>query len=202
MLAIISMATFAQKEPGTLTFYPRVGVNFSTFSDGRIYHLDESYTESEFKPGLVIGAELEYQLNNLFAIGAGALYSQQGEQYDLPSGYAEYDKMKYETINIPLLAVFKTHFGLSVKGGLQPAVFKTHFGLSVKGGLQPEFTINNPDFKAKKVNLSLPLGLSYEYKNLSLDLRYNLGLTNVWDYVNSTEKNRTIMITLGYGVEL
>ena len=68
MLAIISMATFAQKEPGTLTFYPRVGVNFSTFSDGRIYHLDESYTESEFKPGLVIGAELEYQLNNLFAI--------------------------------------------------------------------------------------------------------------------------------------
>ena len=82
------------------------------------------------------------------------------------------------------------------------AIFKTHFGLSVKGGLQPEFTINNPDFKAKKVNLSLPLGLSYEYKNLSLDLRYNLGLTNVWDYVNSTEKNRTIMITLGYGVEL
>ena len=61
---------------------------------------------------------------------------------------------------------------------------------------------DNPDFKAKKVNLSLPLGLSYEYKNLSLDLRYNLGLTNVWDYVNSTEKNRTIMITLGYGVEL
>ena len=57
------MATFAQKEPGTLTFYPRVGVNFSTFSDGRIYHLDESYTESEFKPGLVIGAELEYQLS-------------------------------------------------------------------------------------------------------------------------------------------
>lgn len=185
MLAIISMATFAQKEPGTLTFYPRVGVNFSTFSDGRIYHLDESYTESDFKPGLVIGAELEYQLNNLFAIGAGALYSQQGEQYDLPSGYTENDKTKYETINIPLLAVFKTRFGLSVKGGLQP-----------------EFTINNPDFKAKKVNLSLPLGLSYEYKNLSLDLRYNLGLTNVWDYVNSTEKNRTIMITLGYGVEL
>ena len=141
--------------------------------------------ESDFKPGLVIGAELEYQLNNLFAIGAGALYSQQGEQYDLPSGYAENDKTKYETINIPLLAVFKTRFGLSVKGGLQP-----------------EFTINNPDFKATKVNLSLPLGLSYEYKNLCLDLRYNLGLTNVWDYVNSTEKNRTIMITLGYGVEL
>ena len=185
MLAIISMATFAQKEPGTLTFYPRVGVNFSTFSDGRIYHLDESYTESEFKPGLVIGAELEYQLNNLFAIGAGALYSQQGEQYGLPSGYAEYDKMKYETINIPVLAVFTTRIGLSVKCGVQP-----------------EFIIGDPNFKAKKLNLSLPLGVSYEYKNLCLDLRYNLGMTDVMDLDGISSKNRTIMLTLGYGIKI
>ena len=185
MLAIISMATFAQKEPGTLTFYPRVGVNFSTFSDGRIYHLDESYTESEFKPGLVIGAELEYQLNNNFALGAGALYSQQGEQYGLPSGYAEYDKMKYETINIPVLAVFTTRIGLSVKCGVQP-----------------EFIIGDPNFKAKKLNLSLPLGVSYEYKNLCLDLRYNLGMTDVMDLDGISSKNRTIMLTLGYGIKI
>ena len=185
MLAIISMATFAQKEPGTLTFYPRVGVNFSTFSDGRIYHLDESYTESEFKPGLVIGAELEYQFNNNFALGAGALYSQQGEQYGLPSGYAEYDKMKYETINIPVLAVFTTRIGLSVKCGVQP-----------------EFIIGDPNFKAKKLNLSLPLGVSYEYKNLCLDLRYNLGMTDVMDLDGISSKNRTIMLTLGYGIKI
>ena len=141
--------------------------------------------KSKFKPGLVLGVEGEYQLSDLFALGTGVLYSQQGERYDLPSDSKEYDKVKYDNINIPLLAVFKTRIGLSVKCGIQP-----------------EFVIGKPDFKARKVNLSLPLGLSYEYKNLSLDLRYNLGLTNVWDYVNSTEKNRTIMITLGYGVEL
>ena len=185
MLAIISMTTFAQKEAGTFTIYPRVGVNFSTFSDGRIYHLDESYTESEFKPGLVIGAELEYQLNNNFALGAGALYSQQGEQYGLPSGYAEYDKMKYETINIPVLAVFTTRIGLSVKCGVQP-----------------EFIIGDPNFKAKKLNLSLPLGVSYEYKNLCLDLRYNLGMTNVMDLDGITSKNRTIMLTFGYEIKI
>ena len=187
MLAIMSMATFAQKEPGTLTLYPRVGVNFSKFADSGVAFLDdknrEGYTESEFKPGLVIGAELEYQLNNNFALGAGALYSQQGEQYC--SEYVEIDKMKYETINIPLLAIFKTRFGLSFKGGLQP-----------------EFTVGNPNFKAKKVNFSLPLGMSYEYKNLCLDLRYNLGLTNVMDLNYLTGNNRTIMITLGYGIEL
>jgi len=189
MLAIISMTTFAQKEAGTFTIYPRVGVNFSKFADSGVAFLDdknrEGYTESEFKPGLVIGAELEYQLNNNFALGAGALYCQQGEQYGLPSGYAEYDKMKYETINIPLLAVFTTRIGLSVKCGVQP-----------------EFIIGDPNFKAKKLNLSLPLGVSYEYKNLCLDLRYNLGMTDVIDLSGSSSKNRTIMLTLGYGIKI
>lgn len=188
MLAIISMATFAQKEPGTLTLYPRVGVNFSKFADSKIYYSDglsTEYAEGEFKPGLVIGVEGEYQLNNHFALSGGVLYNQQGEQYDLPSGYAEFEKVKYDNINIPLLAVFTTRIGLSVKCGLQP-----------------EFVINDPDFKARKVNISLPLGLAYEYNNICLDLRYNLGLTNVMDLPGQTAKNRTIMLTLGYGIKL
>ena len=188
MLAIVSMATFAQNGSGTLTIYPRVGVNFSKFADSGIGYFDGqsiAYTESEFKAGLVLGVEGEYQLSDLFAINGGALYSQQGEQYDLPSDYKEYYKVKYDNINIPLLAVFKTRIGLSVKCGIQP-----------------EFVINNPEFKAKKVNLSLPLGVAYEYKNICLDLRYNLGMTNVMDLDGTTSKNRTIMLTLGYGVKL
>ena len=185
MLAIMSMATFAQKEPGTLTFYPRVGINLSKFADSKIYYLDGGYVESKFKVGLAIGAECEYQLSNQFALSGGVLYSQQGEQYDLPSESKEFEKTRYDNINIPLLAVFNTRIGLSVKCGLQP-----------------EFVIGNPDFKARKTNLSLPLGLSYEYKNLCFDLRYNLGLTNVMDLDGITTKNRTIMLTLGYGIEL
>ena len=186
MLAIVSMATFAQKEPGTLTIYPRVGVNFSKFANSEIYSGDSnSPIESDFKSGLVMGVEGEYQLNNHIALSGGFLYSQQGEQYDLPSGYEEFEKVKYDNINIPLLAVFTTRIGLSVKCGLQP-----------------EIVINDPDFKARKVNLSLPLGLAYEYKNICLDLRYNLGLTNVMDSEWNTANSRTIMLTLGYGIKL
>ena len=185
MLAIMSMATFAQKEPGTLTIYPRVGINLSKFADSKIYYLDGGYVESKFKVGLAIGAECEYQLSNQFALSGGVLYSQQGEQYDLPNESKEFEKTRYDNINIPLLAVFNTRIGLSVKCGIQP-----------------EFVIGKPDFKARKTNLSLPLGLSYEYKNLCFDLRYNLGLTNVMDLDGITTKNRTIMLTLGYGIEL
>ena len=39
MLAIVSMATFAQKEPGTLTLYPRVGMTLSKFSGSEIHEL-------------------------------------------------------------------------------------------------------------------------------------------------------------------
>ena len=189
MLAIVSMATFAQNEPGTLTIYPRVGVNFSKFANSELYISDGDLMnlrslKSKFKTGLVIGAESEYQLSELFALSTGVLYSQQGERYDLPSK-DENDKIKYETINIPILAVFNTRIGLSFKCGVQP-----------------EFVINHPDFKAKKVNLSLPLGVAYEYKNICLDLRYNLGMTNVMDLDDITSKNRTIMLTLGYGVKL
>ena len=191
MLAIISMTTFAQKEAGTFTIYPRVGVNFSKFADSEVYIANEDFTnpssvKSKFKTGLVIGAESEYQLSNLFALGAGVLYSQQGERYDLPSEYNDDDlNLKYESINIPVLAVFTTRIGLSVKCGVQP-----------------EFIIGDPNFKAKKLNLSLPLGVSYEYKNLCLDLRYNLGMTDVIDLSGSSSKNRTIMLTLGYGIKI
>lgn len=187
MLAIISMTTFAQKEAGTFTIYPRVGVNFSKFADSGIgYNYGQAYKESDFKAGLVIGAESEYQLSNLFALSAGVLYSQQGERYDLPSEYNDDDlNLKYESINIPVLAVFTTRIGLSVKCGVQP-----------------EFIIGDPNFKAKKLNLSLPLGVSYEYKNLCLDLRYNLGMTDVIDLSGSSSKNRTIMLTLGYGIKI
>ena len=103
MLAIVSMATFAQNEPGTLTIYPRVGVNFSKFADSGIGYFDGqsiAYTESEFKPGLVLGVEGEYQLSDLFAINGCALYSQQGEQYDLPSDSEEYDKVNFYSIHL------------------------------------------------------------------------------------------------------
>ena len=39
MLAIVSMATFAQKEPGTFTLYPRIGINFSRMSNSEIYEM-------------------------------------------------------------------------------------------------------------------------------------------------------------------
>ena len=53
---------------------------------------------------------------------------------------------------------------------------------------------------AKKVDVSLPIGLSYEYMGVVLDARYNLGLTNVDDSPGHDDscKNRVFTFSVGY----
>ncbi|MBR4454439.1 MAG: outer membrane beta-barrel protein [Bacteroidales bacterium] len=49
-------------------------------------------------------------------------------------------------------------------------------------------------------DFSVPVGLSYEYKNFVLDGRYNIGVTKIVDGDDS--KNRVFQITLGYKFKL
>jgi hypothetical protein len=184
MLAIVSMATFAQKEPGSFTLYPRIGMNFSRMSNSELYEMGEKEDiehKSHFKTGLVAGAELQYQINNILALSGGAFYSQQGEQFD---DIEDVGTVKFHQNNliIPICAVATTKYGISFRLGIQP-----------------EIKLSADDIMDKDFNFSIPLGLSYEYKNINLDLRYNLGLTDATTFTAS--KNRTIMLTIGYGVE-
>ena len=56
----------------------------------------------------------------------------------------------------------------------------------------------------KKFDISLPIGLSYEFKvPIVLDLRYNIGLTKVFKGDGAPDmKNQVFMITGGYKFEL
>ena len=52
--------------------------------------------------------------------------------------------------------------------------------------------------------LTLPVGISYEFKHVAVDLRYHLGLTHVYkdQSLYDLSYNKTIMLTLGYGFDL
>ena len=79
-------------------------------------------------------------------------------------------------------------------------------GLAVKLGIQPGFMVDKDD--ASDVNtfdLSIPVGLSYEYNNFVLDGRYNWGVTKI--NKNSVKgaddtRNSVFQITLGYKFSL
>ena len=204
VLAVISMmmmAVQAQKEVGTFTVYPRFGVNISKFSGQKIYYdASDNYVKEKYKFGLSAGAELWYQFHNSLALSAGLIESNQGtktEDINLESTNNAKETYSYsvntQVLNIPLLLHVFVAPGLSFEAGVQPG-----FLLSAKSKENDEK--NDVKSLMKTFDLSIPIGISYEYANIQLDLRYNHGLTSLGDFFDKGH-NRSIVLTLGYGID-
>lgn len=170
-MAFATLTASAQAEAGTLTLKPLVGINVANITDGN----------GDAKVGLAAGAELGYQLNESFAVTAGAIYSMQGAK-------SEGVKLNLDYINIPILANYYITKGLAVKAGIQPA-FK------VKSEAKADVVSVDMD-GFKSFDLSIPVGLSYEVSDFVIDARYNWGMTKVFEGFDS--KNTVFQFTVGY----
>lgn len=184
----------AWREPGTTTIYPRVGFNLSKFSGDKIYTGINTFDgvagtiPARFKVGFTVGVEAQHQFSNALAGSIGLLYSQQGTAFKKTSD-TEFDfKMKENNLIVPVMLVATTKYNIDLKLGLQP-----------------EFRVSKAfDKVLNKVSLSIPVGISYEYRNVVLDLRYNIGVSHVYKEQSSYDASRgqTVMLTLGYGIDL
>ena len=184
VLMLSSVATFAQRPVGSLTVQPKIGMNFATLTKA---------DDSESRIGLVAGAELEYQLSDIFSISGGALYSQQGCEWS-EDGSTMTNKLDY--INIPVLANVYVVKNLAVKVGLQPAFNVNSKQKASKGDASAQDALDG----TKTFDCSIPVGLSYEYKNFVIDGRYNFGLTKINKHADS--KNSVFQLTLGYKLDI
>lgn len=183
-MMVSSVAMFAQHAVGSFSIQPKIGMNIATLTkaDG-----------ADPRIGLVAGAEVEYQVTDIFSISGGALYSMQGAKSNEEEGDAT---IKLDYINIPILANVYVAKGLAVKLGIQPG-FNVKSKLKVESGdYSGEVELND----VKDVDFSMPVGLSYEYKNFVIDGRYNWGLTKLVD--GESGKNSVFQFTLGYKFEL
>ena len=65
------------------------------------------------------------------------------------------------------------------------------------------FGVRNDEVR-KKVDFSIPVGISFEYMNVIIDARYNIGLTNVQkDFLDlKPVKNRVFMFSAAYRFQL
>ena len=182
----------AQKRPGTVTIYPRIGVNWSRFTGDKMYIADMEDSEYDFdakyRTGFTAGAEVQYQFNSNVAASIGALYSKQGTDYNhIPD---DFGKTSVRTDNLLVPVLF---------------VETTPVGVSIKVGVQAEFLLDSNIYNdfMKKVNLSIPVGLSYEWHNIAIDARYNIGVTKVYkNYFFPDAKSSSFLLTLGYGIDL
>ena len=184
VLMLSSVATFAQHAVGSWTVQPKIGMNFATLTKA---------DDSESRIGLAVGAELEYQMTDIFSISGGLLYSQQGCEW---SEDGRTETMKLDYINIPILANVYVVKNLAVKVGIQPAFNVNSKAKASQGDASSEAGLD----AAKTFDFSIPIGLSYEYKNFVIDGRYNFGLTKINKHADS--KNSVFQITLGYKFDI
>lgn len=181
---MVSAATFAQNEVGQLTIQPKVGVNIANITDA---------DDTDPRIGLAAGAEFEYGLTDNIGLSAGVLYSMQGVKTTIIDDDCTW---KLDYLNVPILANFYVAKGFAVKLGVQPG-FKLSSKAKVKGsGASKEVDVDG----IKSVDLSIPVGLSYQYQNIVFDARYNWGVTKIVDDADS--KHSVFQITVGYKFSL
>lgn len=182
---MVSATTFAQNEVGQLTIQPKVGVNIANITEA---------VGADPRIGLAAGAEFEYGITDNIGLSAGVLYSMQGAKASEES--VDYT-LKLDYLNVPILANFYVAKGLALKLGVQPG-FK--LSSKVKGeasGVTAELEVEDG---VKSVDLSIPVGLSYQYQNIVFDARYNWGVTKIVDDADS--KHSVFQITVGYKFSL
>ena len=182
---MVSAATFAQNEAGQITIQPKVGVNIANITDA---------VGADPRIGLAAGAEFEYGLTDNIGLSAGVLYSMQGAKASEES--VDYT-LKLDYLNVPILANFYVAKGLALKLGVQPG-FK--LSSKVKGeasGVTAELEVEDG---VKSIDLSIPVGLSYQYQNIVFDARYNWGVTKIIE--DSDSKHSVFQITVGYKFSL
>ena len=143
--------------------------------------------------GVVAGAEFMYQASDILGVSFGALYSMQGCKGKEEGVDATF---KTDYINIPILANVYVAKGLAVKLGLQPGFCVNNKIKFEKDGTKLE----TDGFDENTVDLSMPIGLSYEFDNIVIEGRYNFGLTKVWKDMDN--KNSVFQFTVGYKLPL
>ena len=187
VMAIFAMTASAQntnREVGAFTLQPKVGLAIGSFSGE--YITVGGKVENKKRVGFTAGLEGEIYATNWLGIALGLNYAQQGWKFgDV--------KCKYDYLNVPLVADFYVARGLALKTGVQLGFL-----------MNAKWDDLNVKDDCNKTNFSIPIGISYEFSNVVLDLRYNVALSKVNKNATDNYKYRSdlVQITIGYKFEL
>ena len=173
-----------------------VGMFIKPMAGATLTTMTGDVDDLKMKVGFTGGAELGYQFHKMVALTAGALYTMQGAR-------VSNDDNKYmintNYLNVPVLLNLYPVSGFGIKAGVQ-------FGFLMKakqGGEDVKDYFEKSDF-------SIPVGLSYEFDDAVVELRYNIGVSNIRkdNYVENLFSdgkkihNSVLMLTFGYRIPL
>ena len=184
ILAVMVVATLtasAQQKVGSWSITPTGTFNLATI-------VGDNTDDMSMKVGLGAGADAMYQLSSLVGLSGGLYYSMQGAN---GKGDVKYN---VDELLIPLMANFYVYPNLALKVGLQP-------GFIVDAKVKSDKVEVDSSDSFQSVEISLPLGISYEISNFVIGARYNLGLAKI-NKGNGSWRNSVLMFSLGYKIPL
>lgn len=215
LLAIICLAasipTTAQKYAGAWTITPKAGANLAFMNNFTYNSLDYWTIEPKWKVGLVAGVETEWQMFKRSSLSFGVLYAQQGCRWGHVDNLRKDMKLTTHYLNFPVMENIYVLPGLALKGGVQ-------FGFSLDNRVSYNematdvMNEHNTDKKlwerrsyntddVKKLDVSIPVGISYNFYDVVFDLRYTFGLNSMHKSINGVH-NHMLMLTIGSCIEL
>lgn len=202
-LMAMSLTALAQHEEGEITIQPRIGITISNITDG-----DKS------KVNLAYGVEFERFFTDQFSASLGVIFTNQGCKWEIEraevysaadgTGKKDSDDMKLDIYygTLPIMANYYVLPGLALKAGIQPA-FRVKARMEYNGEKVDfdnyiDIMFNGEGNKLKTFDLSIPVGLSYEFKGITFDARYNIGVTKLISNADEGIYNKVFIMTLGY----
>jgi hypothetical protein len=103
----------------------------------------------------------------------------------------------FDYFNIPIILKLYTVAGINIQAGPQFGFLSGATGPTTSGGAGT--TVQDIKDKLKGSDISAALGLGWDAPfGLTVDARYNLGLTNVNNSGSGEIKNQVIQVSLGY----
>lgn len=218
LLSCLSLAASAQAE-SCWRLYPKIGVNLSKFPNDEILLMGAQHDyqlKSRYKQGFTAGAELSYERDVLSAT-LGLMYSNRGTKY---KDYT-YESLSYQEkvsglqytlhyLEMPLMGGYEITRGLRLKAGVQlgyllKARFMSSSITTIKedqdhSTIEADETDIDVKDTFKKVDVCIPVGISYEFSNVVVEARYLIGVTTNSDLVKA--RNSGFVFTVGYGFDL
>lgn len=186
--AIMTTMSMNAQEKGEFNYKVRVGASMSTITNN---------DDAKMEPNFNFAVGMDYMLTNKFALGLEVQANYLGAESKLSE-----KRMEVLYTSVPVLAKYYVTPWLAVQAGPQVSFLR-------RATIDGDKTVNGVKVKdnLKKVELSIPLGLSFEPKvgkngdALLVDLRYHLGVTPMNKKVDTNPKsnyNSAITLTVGY----
>ena len=223
MAMLFSLTMKGQEQVGTFSLIPKIGVSIANVSGEKIFiENSEIPVKGKYNARFLGGVEAEYQMLSTTSVSLGVSYVQQGCRFsDFETGdpKGKSDGMsevrnKLDYIQCPLTVNQYLAEGLAVRAGVQLGfLVRSNFSYSMTpithllDGMKEYGDTEDVEIDEKSVrrsvDISIPVGISYEYLNVVLDARYHFGLSKLYkDESWPSEKNKVFTFTVGYKFNL